>query len=80
VTVTCAGPNRHSWTYVGASLDVGVQFILPPGLALGASMGGHYRAAVAGRLDESVMPFGWDLSHGSGFRPRLRLWLGFAFV
>lgn len=77
---TCSAPMRQAFTYVAPSLDVGGQAILPFGLTLGASVGARYRFVAAGDLDESVMPFTWSASHGSGLRPRLRAWLGWAFL
>jgi hypothetical protein len=68
----------QEWTYVGPSFDIGYQAILAPGITMGGSVGGHYRA-VLGELDEDYMPLGWRISHGAGLRPRLRLWFGFAF-
>ena len=56
----------------------GASAILPVGLAFGASVGAHYRLVV-GALDDGRLPLSWDISHGPGFRPRLRVWAGWAF-
>jgi hypothetical protein len=77
---TCAPPVRQAFTFVAPSLDVGGQAILPFGLAVGGSVGARYRVVADGDLDESVMPFAWSVSHGSGLRPRVRVWLGWAFL
>ena len=76
-TVCNASPGQE-WTYLGPSLDLGGQTIFASGVTIGASLGAHYRF-VAGHLNEDAMPFGWTVSHGSGFRPRARLWVGWAF-
>jgi hypothetical protein len=78
--ITCVPPVHQAWTYVAPSLDVGGQAILPFGLTFGGSVGARYRVVADGDLDESVMPFAWSVSHGSGLRPRIRAWLGWAFL
>ena len=72
-------PVRQACSYVGPSLDLGGQFVAPFGLAMGGSIGVHYRAAI-GSFDESTYPWTWSLTDGPGLRPRFRVWLGWAFL
>lgn len=81
--MTCPGPfptNHQSFTYFGPSFDIGGQAVLPFGLTFAVSIGLHYRSVVGGSLDESQMPWGWSLDAGSGWRPRLRMEIGWAFL
>src|SRR6202012_507981 len=52
----CAPPpiEHHSFGYLGGSLDVGGQAVLPFGLVITGSLGVHYRAVV-GTRDEGPM-------------------------
>jgi hypothetical protein len=68
----------QSWAYVGPSLDVGWQTVLPAGLVLAISGGVHIRG-VLGHMDDQGRPWDWTVSHGPGFRPRLRASVGWAF-
>lgn len=79
-SIRCDAPVRDAWEYVGPSLDLGGQAITPIGLTVGASVGVHYRVPVPGDIEDEEMPFGWSISHGPGLRPRLRLWVGWAFL
>jgi hypothetical protein len=72
------GPERQSFGYVGWSLDVGYQAILPFGLVIAASMGVQDRFVV-GTFDDSNMPWWWNLTQGAGLRPRMRISMGWAF-
>jgi hypothetical protein len=72
-------PTVHSaFGYLGPSLDVGWQAVLPVGFVFAVSAGVHYRA-VLGSLDTTEMPWLWTAMNGPGVRPRLRLEVGWAF-
>lgn len=80
---TCPGPfptTHQSFTYLGPSFDIGGQAVLPFGLTFAVSLGMHYRSVVSGSLDERQMPWGWSIDSGAGWRPRLRMQLGWAFL
>lgn len=91
VTLTCVSysrctpTERHDWTYLGPSIDVGVQEVFRPGLTIGGSVGFRYRVVVGDdsewvkQVEDKETPVGWRLSHGPGVGVRLRLWLGWAF-
>lgn len=81
----CTPTERHDWTYLGPSIDIGVQEVFRPGLTIGGSVGFRYRVVVGDDsewvklVENKETPAGWGLSHGPGFGVRLRLWLGWAF-
>jgi len=73
-------PSFHeAFSYLGGTLDIGGQAILPVGLTVGGSAGLHYRRVVAGALGDTPHAWSWAISHSDGLRPRLRVWLGWAF-
>ncbi|HSY22359.1 MAG TPA: hypothetical protein VK841_09605 [Polyangiaceae bacterium] len=74
-------PSNQNFTYAGLSFDVGAQMILPigpSGLVIAGSAGIQGRGVIAGALDQSNMPWTWELAEGPGVRPRFRLSVGWA--
>jgi hypothetical protein len=71
-------PSAHqAFGYLGPSLDLGGQAIFSGGFVLSFSVGAHYRALL-GSLDTTEMPWLWTAMNGPGFRPRLRLEVGWS--